>query len=164
MPMISPSLAKADMGQANRAPSEECRQARQGEQPIEDHGSIRAQVDICQQATDQNNANRESRPARAVNIRKDLGRVAKLRHGGQGARATVDAGHADGHDGDDNDGVNEVVEAGEAGVLADEHKGRGGHVAAGRAFFAAAEETRVVGADEEANKEETEDVEALRPS
>lgn len=159
--MIRPSFAKADMCQANRPPGKESRQARQREEPVKHHSTVRAQIDIRKQATRKHNPHREGRPPSPVDVGENTGRVAELRHGGKGARPAVDAGHADGHDGDDDDGVDEMVEPGEPGVLPDEHEGRGGHVTAGWACFAAAEEARVVGANEKAYEEEAEDIETL---
>lgn len=154
--MIRPSLAEANVRQADRAPSEQRSQARQGQQPIEDLLAVGVQVDIGQQSTDEDKTDGGRRASGAVNVCKDLGCVALLRKRRERTRATVDTRDTNRHDGDGNDDVDEVVEAVEAGVLADEHKGRGGTVTAG-----AAEKTGVVGADEETYEHEAEDVETV---
>merc|ERR1712225_207117 len=54
MAVISPSFTEADVSKADRAPSEESRQSRQGKKPVEDHFSLCIQIDICQSPTDEN--------------------------------------------------------------------------------------------------------------
>lgn len=95
------------------------------------------------------------RPTRLVDESEDLGCVALLRESGQSPGTAVDARHANGHDGDHDDDVQEVVEAVEAGVAGGQHEH--GRTVAVRVV--SANEARVVGSDEQADEEETKDVE-----
>lgn len=153
--MVFPRFAEADVRKTDTAPGEERRQPGQRQQPVKHGRPVGIEIDVRETAKEQNGNDAEQWAAGAVNVRKDLGRVALLGEGGEGATAAVDARHANGDDGDEDDDVHEGIEALEPGVLADEDKGGGIHVG----VRVGAEQVRVVRGDEQADKEEAEDVE-----
>lgn len=155
MPLVLPGRPEADVRETDAPPGEQRREPGQGQQPGEDGGPVRVQVDVGEEAEGQHDADAAERPAGAVDIRKGLGGVALLREGGEGAAPAVHARDADGDDRDEDDDVHEGVEAAEAGVLADQDEGRGADVGVG----AGAEQVRVVRVDEQADEEQAEDVE-----
>lgn len=153
--VVGPGLAEADVGEADGAPGEQSGQRRQREEPVEHNLALRVKVDVGQQTKDENDAHRVEGTAGAVDVGEDLGGVALLRKGSEGTGATVDSRHSDGKNRHENGNVHEVIESLEAGVLADEDKGRGVHIV-GRG----SEKVGVTSVDEETDEEETEDVKA----
>lgn len=153
--VVGPGLAEADVGEADGAPGEQSGQRRQREEPVEHNLALRVKVDVGQQTKDENDAHRVEGTAGAVDVGEDLGGVALLRKGSKGTGATVDSRHSDGKNRHENGNVHEVIESLEAGVLADEDKGRGVHIV-GRG----SEKVGVTSVDEETDEEETEDVKA----
>lgn len=154
MSLARPRLPETDMCQTDTPPGKEGGQAGEGEQPAEDGRPLVVEVNKGEQAKDEDGDDAKERTAGPVDIGEDLGGVPLLGEGGQGAGAAVDARDADGDDRDEDDDVHEGVEPPQAGVFADEDKGGGVDVGVG----VGAEEVRVVGIDEEADEEETEDV------
>lgn len=68
MAVVGPGVAEPDMREADAAPGEERGQAGQGEQPVEDFRAACVEVDICQAAEEQDNADAPEGAARAVDI------------------------------------------------------------------------------------------------
>jgi len=153
--LLLPRGTEANMRQANRTPGKQRGQPRQRQQPIKHRRTIRIQVDIGQRAKRKQHRHRQERPTRAINIRKDLGRVPLLRKRRERARAAVHSRDADREHRDEDDDVHERVEALEVGVLADQDKGRGVDVGIG----VRAEQVGVVVRDQQADEEQAEDVE-----
>jgi len=73
----------------------------------------------------------------------------------QGTGTTVDARDTDGHDRDENDDVHEVIETLETGILSGKHEWRGTI----SVWVLSVEQTLVLGADQETDESETEDIE-----
>lgn len=142
------------MREANTTPRKQRREARQRQQPVKYSRAIGIQIHICQKSKQQNRNHAKQRPARAVDVGENPGRVALLGQGGQRARTAVHAADANGHDRHENDDVHEGVEALQVGVLADQDKGRGVDIG----IRIGAEEVLVGGRDEEADKKETQNV------
>lgn len=111
MTVILPGLAEPNMGQADRAPSKQGSKSRQRNEPIEDHSSTSAEIDVSQKTTNNNDSNRERGSASSVNISEYFRGVAKLGHSCKRTRTTVNSGHTDRQDGYGDDNIDEVVEA-----------------------------------------------------
>ena len=156
MALLEPRGAEADVGQADGTPGEEGSETRQGEQPVKDSRPLSIKVNIRQRGEGTDGEDRDERAARAVNVGEDPGGVALLGERGERAGATVHGGHADGQDRNEDDDVHERVIAVEVGVLAHEHEGRGGDVGV---RVSGAQKARVVVRDQEADEEQTQDVE-----
>ncbi len=91
MAVISPSFTEADVSKADRAPSEESRQSRQGKKPVEDHFSLCIQIDICQSPTDENHQNRRQWTTGLIDVGEDLRRIAFLSQCSERARPSIHA-------------------------------------------------------------------------
>jgi hypothetical protein len=95
------------------------------------------------------------RTAGLVNVGEDLGGVALLSKGSQGAGSTVDAGDTNGDNRNADDEVHEVVESDETSIFTSQDEGRDTiSVRVG-----GVEQAGVLGADEHADERETKDVE-----
>ena len=67
---------------ADGTPSQECSQGGHSEQPAEDIGALRGELDVGDAAKGQTEYHGRKRPAGAVDVCEDLGSVALLRKGG----------------------------------------------------------------------------------
>lgn len=155
MALERPRLAEADMAQANRSPGEQRRETGKRKQPVKDGRASSRQVDVRKGTKGYNSQHGEQRAVGAIDVGEDLGGVALLSKGSQGARTAVDAGDAERQDGYENDDVHEGVETGQVGVLADQNEGGSVDVDEG----VSAQKVVIVVGDEQADEEETEDVE-----
>lgn len=154
--LLEPRGAEADVGQADGAPSEKGGETRQGEQPVKDGRALSVEVNIRQRGEGTDGEDRDERAAGAVNVGEDPGGVALLGERGERAGAAVDGRHTDGQDRDQDDDVHERVVAVEVGVLAHKHERRGGDIGI---RVTGAQKARVVVRDQEADEEQTQDVE-----
>ena len=115
--IVSPGRAEADVCHAYTTPCEEGGQTRQRHQQVEDDLAALVEVDICQQAADDDGDGGPEWTAGPVHVGEDLGGVALLSKGGQSAGSAVDAREADGDDRNKDDHIDEAVEAFQAGVI-----------------------------------------------
>jgi hypothetical protein len=150
-----PGLAEADVGEADGAPGEERRKTRQSQQPVKHGRALGVEVNVREGPERAEERNRQEGTAGAVNVRKELGGVALLGEGGEGAGAAVDGRDADGEHRHEDDDVHEGVVALEVGVLAHEDEGRGVDVGVG----VGAQQVLVVVRDQQADEEQAQDVE-----
>ena len=91
---------------------------------LTDGGSGGNEVDIRQRSPGEDGNKRPERPGALVDISEDLGSVASLSEGGEGAGSSVDAGHANGENGDADRHVDEVVETLDTSVGEGNDEGR----------------------------------------
>ena len=68
MAVEGPGAAEPDVRKTDATPGEECGQAGQGEQPVEDFGSSGVEVYVCQAAEEQDDADTPEWAARAVDV------------------------------------------------------------------------------------------------
>jgi hypothetical protein len=87
----APCGAEADVREADRAPREERGEPAKGEQPAEDERSARAQVDVREQAEDQDRDQGPERAPGLVDVGEYWRRVARLCEGHECTGAAVDA-------------------------------------------------------------------------
>ena len=160
MALVFPRSAKANVRQANRAPGKQGCETRKGDEPVKDLVARNVEVDVGEEAKDNNKDCRPEGAARLVNIGKRPRSIALLGHGGEGTGATIDTGTANGQNRDKNDKVHKVVKPDEVGVFADQDKRRG--VGVTRRVLRLADEVRVGVVNQQTDKEETEDVEACK--
>lgn len=152
----SPSLAEADMGQADGTPGEEGGKTRQGEEPVEDNDTGSAQVDVGEGTESANEEHGDERAAGTVDVGEDLGGITLLGKGSEGTGTTIDGGNTDGKDGDQDNDVHERIIAAKIGIETDQDEGRSLDV---DVRVVTTEETVVIVADEETDEGETQDVE-----
>lgn len=66
--VVGPGVAESDVRETDAAPGEERGQAGQGEQPVEDFRATGIEVDVCEAAEEQNDANTPEGATRAVDV------------------------------------------------------------------------------------------------
>lgn len=152
--VICPRTSKPNMRKANTTPRKERRQTRQRQEPVKHRRPIGIQIHIGQKPKEQDCNHTKERPAGAVDIGEDLGRITLLAQSRQRARTTVHATDANRDDGHEDDDVHERVEALEASILADQDERRGVNIR----IRVGAEEILVGRGDEQADKEQAQDV------
>lgn len=90
--VVSPGSPEADVGNTDATPGEQRGQTGQGDQPVEYNLPAPVQVDVGQQAADEDGNGGPEGTAGLVDVRKELGSIALLSKGGQGTRPTVNTG------------------------------------------------------------------------
>ena len=153
--VILPGGAEADVGEADGAPGEERREARKGNEPVEDLYTSGSQRDESERRAANDGDGTPQWTTGAVNVRKDFRCVALLSEGSQCPRTTIDTGKTDTDDCHENDRIDEVAECRDAGVDGDNDEGRGRDVDE----CAGAQKTLVIVRDEETNEGQGQDVE-----
>ena len=123
--LVLPCSAETDVGEADGAPCEQSRQARELEEPLEYSLTRGSQVDVRQRRTSNDGEGAEQRATSAVDVGEDLWSISLLGKRSERTRATVDAGKTDGDDGEEDDGVDVVAEGGDASAIGDNDEGRG---------------------------------------
>ncbi|KAH8715935.1 hypothetical protein HC256_004727 [Beauveria bassiana] len=133
MTVVLPSGAESNMSKADRSPGEQSCETRESEQPIKNDGTRRSQANESKETESNEDQNREQRTTGSVDIAKDLRRVSLLRKGSKRAGASINARNTNRKDGDKNDNVHKMIES--------------------------FQERRVFRVNQEADKEETKDIE-----
>lgn len=148
-----PGPAEADVAETDRSPGEDARQAGERQHPVQHRpliSTVRAVRDESKRARDRD---RDDRPALAVDVAQDLGRLALVRERGERARTAEDGAVADGEDGDQDHDVHHGGQDRDARVFDGDDEGRGGGV--GAAVF---EEALVVVRHQETDERQAHDV------
>jgi hypothetical protein len=114
------------------------------------------EVDVRKSTADENSADRPQGTTRAVNVGEDLRGVTLVGQSGQCTGTAIYTGDTDGYDGDQNDDIHEAVKTFQSRIFANKHKWRGIDID----VATGTKEAFVVVADEKADEEKTEDVEA----
>lgn len=151
--VVSPSVAEANVREADAAPGEESSETGQRLEPVEGDGTAGGQGHVGQWGPGDDCEGRPQRAAGAVDVCEKLGRVALLGERGERAGATVHTRETDGDDREHDDDVGEVGKTDDAGALGDDDEGRGGHV-----DVTATKEALVVVGDEKTDEGQGEDV------
>ncbi len=142
------------MRQADGAPDEKVREARDGEEPVEDGRTVGGKADVGEQAENQLDRHTPQRPALLVNVGQEPGGHALLGESlhGAGRAESARVGNAD--DGHGDDGVHDGREHLDAGILDGQDEGRRLGVGARRV-----QQPVVVGRQDQADDEEVDNVE-----
>jgi hypothetical protein len=121
--VVSPSLAEANVGQADGAPGEESSKTRQSDEPVEDGLTGRGQVHVGKRTPHKNESNGVQRASSTVDVGEALGSVTLVCEGSKGTGTTVYTRDTDGDDGDENYNVHETVESNQSSVPASNDEG-----------------------------------------
>lgn len=96
--MVGPSLAEANVGQADGAPCEEGSETGQGDKPVEDGSTSSSQVHVGKGTPHENEEDGPERTSSTVNVGEELGSVTLLSKGGKSTGTTVDTRQTNGDD------------------------------------------------------------------
>jgi len=148
--LSGPSLAEANVGKADRTPSEKSRETRKSQEPVKDLSTLGIKVDESDETHENVDSDGNKGAATTIDVGEHLGSISVLSHGSQGTGATVNARHTKRKNGDKDNDVHEVGETSKTGVLADKHERRGlGVGVTGNV------ESVISGLDKKADEEET---------
>lgn len=153
--VIGPGFSESNVGQADGTPGEQGGETRKSKEPVEDDGTLSVQVDIGEGTKENDDADGGEGATTSVNVAEELGSIALLGQGSQSSGTTVHGRNTNGQDGDEDYNVHEVIEALETGIFTHKDERRG----LGIGVSALGEQGRIVSVDEEADKEEAEDIE-----
>ena len=123
--LLRPAATEADVREADAAPGEDGREAREREHPVERVSLPFRSCKEGQETEHGGEANGDHRAAFAVDVGEDSGRLVLFCQRGESATAAVDGGVADGEDGDHDYGVEDGGEAFDAGVDDGDDEGGG---------------------------------------
>ena len=105
MAVILPSVSETNVSETDGAPGEESGKTGKSEKPIEDDGSLGAQVYESKKTEGDDEDGGPERTTGLIDVAEQSWSITLLGQGRQGTRATVDARYADRDDGYENDDV-----------------------------------------------------------
>lgn len=155
MAVVLPGSSEANMRQADGAPCEKSGKRRKRKKPVEHFVTAVVHAHKGEKSADEVKNDRGEGAARTINVGEDLGCVTLLSQGSKGAGSSVHRGNTNGEHRDEDDKVHEVVKRLKGGILGSQHERR--RIRARVSLLG--QKVLIIGADEETNEEQAEDIE-----